>query len=183
MAKLAPNLILDISLELEITLESVGVVSYMLALDDDDDGVIGRISLDERSAKRVKDYEYHMEKMLLCKKEAADDDYNVFAIEIQHSEQPEFISYTYLVEKVDSNVTRDSSDMCTNEWEVDKNVEETEDERVLLASLVSNLKLDVYENKKIQKQLKNANTSSTQELEKITCLLELENFDLRGTKL
>ncbi|GJT98406.1 hypothetical protein Tco_1093924 [Tanacetum coccineum] len=136
-----------------------------------------------RSAKRVKDYEYHMEKMLLCKKEAADDDYNVFAIEIQHSEQPESISYTYLVEKVDSNVTRDSSDMCTNEWEVDKNVEETEDERVLLASLVSNLKLDVYENKKIQKQLKNANTSSTQELEKITCLLELENFDLRGTKL
>ncbi|GJT98410.1 hypothetical protein Tco_1093928 [Tanacetum coccineum] len=129
-----------------------------------------------RSVSGKRANEYHMERcMPLQKRERglqplenvqSDDDYNVFAIEIQHSEQPEFISYTYLVEKVDSNVTRDSSDMCTNEWEVDKNVEETEDERVLLASLVSNLKLNVYENKKIQKQLKNANTSLTQELEK-----------------
>ncbi|GJT95534.1 hypothetical protein Tco_1091052 [Tanacetum coccineum] len=36
--------------------------------------------------------------------------------------------YMYManIQEVDSNVTRDSSDMCTNEWEVDKNVEETE---------------------------------------------------------
>ncbi|GJZ80619.1 hypothetical protein Tco_0645613 [Tanacetum coccineum] len=38
------------------------------------------------------------------------------------------------------------------------------DERVALANLIANLKLDVYENKKIQKQLKKANTSLTQEL-------------------
>ncbi|GKE46155.1 hypothetical protein Tco_1477413, partial [Tanacetum coccineum] len=114
-------------------------------------------------------------------KYSGDDHYNVFAIKIQHSEQPESINYTYLVEKVDSNVTRDSSDMSTNEREVDKNVEEPEDERVLLASLVSNLKLDVHENKKIQKQLKKANTSLTQELKKNKralrdCKFELESF-------
>ncbi|GJX47597.1 retrovirus-related pol polyprotein from transposon TNT 1-94 [Tanacetum coccineum] len=195
MAKLAPNLILDISLELEITLESVGVVWYMstqeeekrgklslrLALDDDDDGVIGRISLDERRLAAADDNSRPTFDTEPLENVQSDDDYNVFAIEIQHSEQPESINYTYLVEKVDSNVTRDSSDMSTNEQEVDKNVDEPKDERVLLASLVSNLKLDVDENKKIQKQLKKANMSLTQELEKNKralrdCKFELESF-------
>ncbi|GKC29535.1 hypothetical protein Tco_1036829 [Tanacetum coccineum] len=48
----------------------------------------------------------------------------------------------------------------------EQNAGEPEDERVLLASLIANLKLDVDENKKIQKQLKKANTSLTQELDK-----------------
>ncbi|GJY55316.1 gypsy/ty3 retroelement polyprotein [Tanacetum coccineum] len=51
----------------------------------------------------------------------------------------------------------------------DQHAEEPKDERVLLASLITNLKLDVDENKKIQKQLKKANTSLTQELEKNKC--------------
>ncbi|GKA15860.1 hypothetical protein Tco_0695607 [Tanacetum coccineum] len=72
-----------------------------------------------------------------------DDDYNVFAIEKQHFEQPESINDIYLMEKVDSNVTPDSSKMSTNELGVDQNNEEPENERVLLASLIANLKLDV----------------------------------------
>ncbi|GKG58030.1 hypothetical protein Tco_0589641, partial [Tanacetum coccineum] len=40
--------------------------------------------------------------------------YNVFANEKQHSEQPESISNTCVVEKVDSNVISDSLDMCDN---------------------------------------------------------------------
>ncbi|GKA86807.1 hypothetical protein Tco_0808518 [Tanacetum coccineum] len=78
-----------------------------------------------------------------------DDDYNVFAIEKQHFEQPESINDIYLMEKVDSNVTPDSSKMSTNELGVDQNneeldqiIEEPENERVLLASLIANLKLD-----------------------------------------
>ncbi|GKD65040.1 hypothetical protein Tco_1307148 [Tanacetum coccineum] len=95
-----------------------------------------------------------------------DDDYNVFATEIQHSEKPESINNTYVVETADSNIIPDSMNMCDNEKKDEQNAGEPEDERVLLASLIANLKLDVDENKKIQKQLKKANTSLTQELDK-----------------
>nr|GFA16407.1 hypothetical protein [Tanacetum cinerariifolium] len=69
-------------------------------------------------------------------------EYNVFGNERQHSEQPKSISNTCLVEKVD----------------------ECDDEHAALANLIANLKIDVDENKKIQKQLKKANASLTQEL-------------------
>nr|GEY96351.1 hypothetical protein [Tanacetum cinerariifolium] len=45
------------------------------------------------------------------------------------------------------------------------------DERVALANLIAYLKLDVDENKKIQKQLKNANKSLTHELEQCKSIL------------
>ncbi|GKF56213.1 hypothetical protein Tco_0166553, partial [Tanacetum coccineum] len=46
-------------------------------------------------------------------------EYNVFANERQHSEQPESISNTRVVEKVDSNVIPDSPDMCDNDIQTD----------------------------------------------------------------
>nr|GEX87198.1 reverse transcriptase domain-containing protein [Tanacetum cinerariifolium] len=64
----------------------------------------------------------------------------------------------------DSNVISDSPDMCDNDIQNDQNVVECDHERVALANLIANLKLDVNENKKIQKQLKKANASLTQEL-------------------
>ncbi|GKE82916.1 hypothetical protein Tco_1552916 [Tanacetum coccineum] len=48
----------------------------------------------------------------------------------------------------------------------DQNAIECDDERVALANLIANLKLDVDENKKIHKQLNKANASLTQELTK-----------------
>ncbi|GJV09984.1 putative reverse transcriptase domain-containing protein [Tanacetum coccineum] len=65
------------------------------------------------------------------------DESNVLANERRHSEQPESINDTYVLEKDDSNVIPDSSNICTN---------------------------DNQENKTIQKQLKKANASLTQEL-------------------
>nr|GEV62440.1 hypothetical protein [Tanacetum cinerariifolium] len=44
-----------------------------------------------------------------------DPKYNVFANERQHFEQPESISNTCVVEKVDSNVIPDSMDICDND--------------------------------------------------------------------
>ncbi|GKB94629.1 hypothetical protein Tco_0980766 [Tanacetum coccineum] len=110
----------------------------------------------------------------------SDDDYNVFANERQHSEQHVFINNTCVVEKVDSNVIHDSSDMCDNDNQADQNVEECDDERVMLANLIANLKLKTDENKKIQKQLKKANTSLSHELQKCKsalkeCKSSLEN--------
>ncbi|GJQ92305.1 hypothetical protein Tco_0003444 [Tanacetum coccineum] len=49
----------------------------------------------------------------------SDDEYNVFATGIHNSEQRESINDTYFMEKVNSNGNLDSSDMSTNEQEVD----------------------------------------------------------------
>nr|GEU59862.1 hypothetical protein [Tanacetum cinerariifolium] len=76
-------------------------------------------------------------------------EYNVFAVESQHSEQPENMNDTSLMEKVNSNTAPDSSDMCNNELKDDQNNDDHEDERSLLADLIENLKCDVDENKKI----------------------------------
>ncbi|GJX77132.1 hypothetical protein Tco_0323943 [Tanacetum coccineum] len=80
-----------------------------------------------------------------------DDEYNVFSTKKQHSKQPESINNTYVVEKIDSNVIPDSTNMCDNETKDDQNAEVLENERVLLTSLIAKLKLYVDENKKIQK--------------------------------
>ncbi|GKC38743.1 hypothetical protein Tco_1051127, partial [Tanacetum coccineum] len=76
---------------------------------------------------------------------------------------------------VDSNVIPDSLDMCDNDIQTDKNAK---DERAALA----NLKIDVDENKKIQKQLKKANTSLAHELKECNLFLrrltELETYKI-----
>ncbi|GJT68735.1 hypothetical protein Tco_1020215 [Tanacetum coccineum] len=100
-----------------------------------------------------------------------DTGYNVFANEIQHSEQSESISNTCVVETGDRNVIPDSPDMCDNDIQNDQNDVECDDERVALANLIANLKLDVDENKKIQKQLKKANTTLAHELTECKSIL------------
>ncbi|GJW40486.1 hypothetical protein Tco_0066331 [Tanacetum coccineum] len=99
------------------------------------------------------------------------DESNVFANERRHSEQPESINDTYVLEKDDSNVTPDLSNICNNDNQVDQNAVECVDERAALANLIANLKLDVDENKKIQKQLKKSNATLTQELTECKSIL------------
>nr|GFC62564.1 hypothetical protein [Tanacetum cinerariifolium] len=99
-----------------------------------------------------------------------DTRYNVFHKNIQHSEQSKSVSNTCIVETNDSNVILDSPDMC-NDIQNDQNDVESDDERVALANLIANLKLDVDENKKIQKQLKKANITLAQELQECKTIL------------
>ncbi|GJT96635.1 hypothetical protein Tco_1092153 [Tanacetum coccineum] len=68
------------------------------------------------------------------------------------------------VETGDSNVIPDSPDMCDNDIQDDQNDVECDNERAALANLIANLKLDVDDNKKIQKQLKKANATLDPEL-------------------
>ncbi|GJX07333.1 hypothetical protein Tco_0195265 [Tanacetum coccineum] len=98
-------------------------------------------------------------------------EYNVFAIDMQHSEQPKYSINTCVVEKVDSNVIPNSPDMCDNEIQTDQHAVEYDDERAALANLIANLKLDVDENKNIQKQLKKANASLAHELKECKSIL------------
>nr|GEZ09546.1 hypothetical protein [Tanacetum cinerariifolium] len=86
-------------------------------------------------------------------------------------EQSESVSNTCLVETDDSNVIPDSPDMCEDDIQNDQNDVESDDERVALANLIANLKLNIDENKKIQKQLKKANTTLAQELKECKAIL------------
>nr|GEV01211.1 hypothetical protein [Tanacetum cinerariifolium] len=100
-----------------------------------------------------------------------DAEYNVFSNERQHSEQPESINNTCLVEKVDINVIPNSPDMCDNDIQTDQNVEECDDERATLTNLIENLTLDTKKNKNILKRLKKENASLTQELKECNPIL------------
>ncbi|GJS22086.1 hypothetical protein Tco_0450718 [Tanacetum coccineum] len=94
------------------------------------------------------------------------DENDVFANVRRHSEQPESINDTYVLEKDDSNVIPDSSNICTNDNQVDQNAAECVDERAALANLIANLTLDMEENKTVLKQLKKANASLTKKMKK-----------------
>nr|GEZ79716.1 hypothetical protein [Tanacetum cinerariifolium] len=78
--------------------------------------------------------------------------------------------------------TPDSSDMYDNEGQADQLAEDPEDERVMLASLIANFKLDLDENKKSQRQIKKANTFITQEFNKRKQDLEIIKQNLTYSK-
>nr|GEV54441.1 hypothetical protein [Tanacetum cinerariifolium] len=115
----------------------------------------GHFSKECRKPKRVKDSEYQKEKMLM-------------------------FSNTCLVETDDSNVISDTPDMYEDDIQNEQNDVESNDERVALANLIANLKLDVDENKKTQKQLKKANTTLAQELKECKAILAETSKSLGG---
>ncbi|GJZ97093.1 hypothetical protein Tco_0669427 [Tanacetum coccineum] len=156
-----------------------------------------------RKPKQVKDYAYHKEKMMMCNRslnkcstaseqadwlEDTDEEIDEQELEAHYSYMakiqevsPEESSSTgqpHLEQKDDSNVTPDSSNICTNDNQVDQNAAECVDERDALANLIANLTLDTEENKTILKQLKKANASLTQELEKCKTNLDETNSAL-----
>nr|GEX51111.1 hypothetical protein [Tanacetum cinerariifolium] len=152
---------------------------------------IGHFAKECKKSKRVKDSRYHKEKMLLCKQAEkgvplqveqsdwlADTDeeideqeleaYYSFMEKIQEVPTADLGNDTEPLEQDDSNVTPDSPDMCENDIQTDQNAK---DKRAVLANLITNLKLDVDENKKIQKQLKKASTSLAHELKECKSIL------------
>nr|GEX49850.1 ribonuclease H-like domain-containing protein [Tanacetum cinerariifolium] len=133
----------------------------------------GHFAKECRKPKRVKDFAYHKEKMLLCKqaKQATWIRFKRFLQLTQAPIQSQWNSNTCLVEMDDSNVIPDSPDMCEDDIHNEQNDVESDDERVALANLIANLKLDVDENKKIQKQLKKANTTLAQGLKECKVIL------------
>nr|GEX01528.1 ribonuclease H-like domain-containing protein [Tanacetum cinerariifolium] len=107
-----------------------------------------------RKPKRVKDSSYHKEKMLLCtNSEPVEHVQNNAGYNV-------FASHLQHSEQSEYN---------------DQNDAKSDDERVALA----NLKLGVDENKKIQKQLKKANTIVAQELNECKVILAKTSKSLR----
>ncbi|GJX26157.1 retrovirus-related pol polyprotein from transposon TNT 1-94 [Tanacetum coccineum] len=126
--------------------------------------------------KRAKDSAYHKEKMLLCKQEEDgiklsaeqvdwrddtddeledqklevqidDHNYNVFAIDKPHHEQPESVNATYLDEQGDNHIIFDSLDMSTNGDQADQDDDDLAKERGLLAFLIDKLKCEIDDSK------------------------------------
>ncbi|GJR63162.1 retrovirus-related pol polyprotein from transposon TNT 1-94 [Tanacetum coccineum] len=70
------------------------------------------------------------------------DNYNVFAMENEHPEQPESSNDIYLTEQGDTNITIDSLDICYDRDQDDQDdTDDLDQERDLLASLIQNVKL------------------------------------------
>nr|GFA58897.1 hypothetical protein [Tanacetum cinerariifolium] len=160
-----------------------------------------------RKSKKVKDSAYHKEKMLLCKQAQqgvplqaeqydwladTDEEVNEQELEAHYSYMAKIQEVsnadlgtdsepvnTCLVETNDSNVTLDSPDMCEDDIQNEQTDVESDDERVTLANLIANLKLDVDENKRIQKQLKKENTTLAQELKECKAILAKTDKSLR----
>ncbi|GJW45663.1 hypothetical protein Tco_0077309 [Tanacetum coccineum] len=138
-----------------------------------------RETISSQETKRVKDYTYHKEKMLLCKQ--AEKGVSLQAKQADWLEDmDQEVPIADSVEKVDSNVIPNSPDMCNDDIKTDQNAKECDDERVALANLIANLKLDIDENKKIRKQLKKANASLTHELKECKSILASANPILRS---
>nr|GEW47812.1 retrovirus-related Pol polyprotein from transposon TNT 1-94 [Tanacetum cinerariifolium] len=155
----------------------------------------GHFTKECRKPKRVKDSAYHKEKMLLCNQVEQGvplqaEQYDWLADrdeEVDEQELEAHYSYIAKIQEVPNatqapilsqwnrNVIPDSPDMCEDDIQNDQNDVESDDERVALANLIANSKLDVDENKKIQKQLKKANTSLAQELKECKAILAETN--------
>nr|GEU97712.1 Gag-pre-integrase domain, Gag-polypeptide of LTR copia-type [Tanacetum cinerariifolium] len=134
----------------------------------------GHFAKECRKPKRVKDYTYHKENILLCKQaekgvplqaeqadwlEDTNEEINEQELEVhysymekiqerQHSEQSESISNTCVLEKVDSNVILDSPDMCDNDLQTDQNAKQYDDKRLLAQKEIDikeGLKIKAYE--------------------------------------
>nr|GEU56530.1 copia protein [Tanacetum cinerariifolium] len=143
--------------------------------------VVGARENECRKPKRVKDSAYHKEKMLLCKQAEQSvplqaEQYDWLADTDEEIDEQELEAHYSYMAKIQEVPTADLSTDSEPLEQNDQNVVESDDERVALANLIANLELDFDENKKIQKQLKKANTTLAQELKECkTILAEASN--------
>ncbi|GJY73382.1 hypothetical protein Tco_0477813 [Tanacetum coccineum] len=106
------------------------------------------------------------------------DNYNVFANDRDHPEQPESFNGTYLEEQGDTNITIYSLDMSTNGETVDQDDNDLARERDLLASLIEKLKCEIVDRKNHNKFLESSNKAL---VDKLKC--EIEDFKTKNKSL
>nr|GFB22754.1 hypothetical protein [Tanacetum cinerariifolium] len=96
--------------------------------------------------------------------------------EVNDQELEAHYSYMAKIQEVPTAETGTDSEPVEQN---DQNDVESDDERVALANLIANLKLDVDENKRIHKQLKKALTTLAQELKECKAILAETSKSLR----
>ncbi|GJX88451.1 hypothetical protein Tco_0340465 [Tanacetum coccineum] len=107
------------------------------------------------------------------------DNYNVFAIENAHPEQPESVNDTYLKEQGDTNITIDSVDMCYDREHDDQDdADELAQEPDLLASLIDKLKCEIDDSKNRNKFLESSHKALVDKLKG-----EIKDFKTKNKSL
>ncbi|GJW53462.1 hypothetical protein Tco_0097547 [Tanacetum coccineum] len=106
------------------------------------------------------------------------DNYNVFANDKEHPEQPEFVSDTYLEEQGDTNITIDSLDMSTNGGTVNQDDDDLAKERDFIACLIEKLKCEIDDSKNRNKFLESSNKTLINKLKG-----EIEDFKTKNKSL
>nr|GEV32299.1 retrovirus-related Pol polyprotein from transposon TNT 1-94 [Tanacetum cinerariifolium] len=144
----------------------------------------GHFAKECRKPKKVKDSAYHKEKMLLCKQAEQGvplqaEQYDWLADTDEEVDEQELEAHYNYMAKIQDVPTSDSGTYSEPVEQNEQNDVESNDKRVALANLIANLKLDVDKNKKIQKQLKKANTSLAQELKECKTILAKTSKSLR----
>ncbi|GKA03507.1 retrovirus-related pol polyprotein from transposon TNT 1-94 [Tanacetum coccineum] len=108
-----------------------------------------------------------------------DDNYNVFAIESEHPEQPESVNDTYPVEQDEHNIIIDSLDMSYDREQDDQDDnDDLAKERDLLASLIEKLKCEIDDSKNRNKFLETSNKALVDKLKG-----EIEDFKTKNKSL
>ncbi|GKA66866.1 hypothetical protein Tco_0766674 [Tanacetum coccineum] len=159
----------------------------------------GHVAKECQKPKWTKDAAYHKEKMLLYSRNYSrycdnsgpifdteplqkiqnnDDNYNVFANNREHLEQPESVNKTYLEEQGDTNITIDSMVMSINKKTVDQDDDDLARERDLLASLIEKLKCEIDDSKNRNKFLESSNKALVNKLKG-----EIEDFKTKNKSL
>ncbi|GJS32294.1 hypothetical protein Tco_0530676 [Tanacetum coccineum] len=107
------------------------------------------------------------------------DNYNVFAIENEHPEQPESVNDIYLEEQGDTNITTDSLDMCYDREQDDQDdTDKLDQERDLLASLIEKLKCEIDDSKNRNEFLETSNKALVDKLKG-----DIEDFKTKNKSL
>ncbi|GJS97312.1 hypothetical protein Tco_0804280 [Tanacetum coccineum] len=107
------------------------------------------------------------------------DNYNVFAMEIEHPEQPESSNNIYLTEHGDTNITIDSLDICYDRVQDDQDdTNDLDQECDLLASLIQKLKCEIDDSKNRKKKLESSNKELVDKLKG-----EIEDFKTKNKSL
>nr|GFC88617.1 hypothetical protein [Tanacetum cinerariifolium] len=102
-----------------------------------------------KTPKRVKDSAYHKEKMLLCKQAEQGvtlqaEQYDWLADTDEEVDKQELEAHYSYMAKIQEVRTADSGTNSELVEQNDQNDAESDDERVALANLIANLKLDIY---------------------------------------
>ncbi|GJR32677.1 retrovirus-related pol polyprotein from transposon TNT 1-94 [Tanacetum coccineum] len=107
------------------------------------------------------------------------DNYNVFAMENEHPEQPESSNHIYLAEQGDTKITIDSLDICYDRDQDDQDdTDDLDQERDLLASLIQKLKCEINDSKNQNKFLESSNKALVDKLKG-----EIEDFKTKNKSL
>ncbi|GJS97653.1 hypothetical protein Tco_0804621 [Tanacetum coccineum] len=112
-----------------------------------------------------------------------DANYNVFANDREHPEQPESVNDTYPDEQGDINITTNSVDMSTNGEEADQDDDDLARERDLLASLIEKLKCEINDSKNHNKLLESSNKTLVDKLKRVIPTTSVSRAQLKSKRL